>query len=701
MLRTRLRCRPRLFALLLTGLICVPGAGPVRAQLSPLLNPTGEPIGGWVGYQARINAAEATYRVASRAALEAALAQARSGEVIYVEDAAVIDLSGAHLRIPAGVTLASGRGEGGSPGALLFSNSLYANSNGGDAPDDYLFKTAGPGVRVTGLRLRGPYGHVGDHAYDVVGVANGIRGSHGWLEVDNSELWDWNKWAIDLEVARGDRIHHNYIHHTTRSGYGYGVWVRGSGTTTPPSEDEVPRIEANLFDFNRHHVGAGGQNTSSYVARYNYVLPHNLEQRFDRHGDGHFTEVSRNFIMGTFQEDFGGMDLPPLDRLVYRDNWSDMESLDAAFPKHDRSGWTVETGGNVFGGAGRALLPTAYLTAGATSGQAPFSVAFDASASTARPGHTIDRYLWRFGEGTERWTTEPVQTFTFDAPGFYVVEVYAGDELGVLSVPARLPVYVQPPTGRYVLSAWVKDSYDGALARFYKKQALVGGTVVWEDDVAGSEGWQHLLVDVSAQVQEAPRVEVAFRLVAETGVTDPERQIVEIFVWVDDVHLFGGGPLTHPTFEFFEGWGARYEGEGWNVRNPTDEVRSGERSARMERPYQSTSQAGTYVEIFQEVATGTPAEGRGEVPASFRLYPNYPNPFNLSTVIDFALRKAGFALLDVYDVLGRQVATLVAGFLPEGRHRVRFEAAGLPSGMYYYRLQAEGQVGRGRMTLVR
>ena len=76
----------------------------------------------------------------------------------------------------------------------------------------------------------------------------------------------------------------------------------------------------------------------------------------------------------------------------------------------------------------------------------------------------------------------------------------------------------------------------------------------------------------------------------------------------------------------------------------------------------------------------------GEVPGAYRLDENYPNPFNPATTIEFALVKASQARLEVFDVLGRHVVTLVDGPLSAGEYRVQFEGAGLPSGIYMYRL---------------
>ncbi|MBU1937184.1 T9SS type A sorting domain-containing protein [bacterium] len=77
----------------------------------------------------------------------------------------------------------------------------------------------------------------------------------------------------------------------------------------------------------------------------------------------------------------------------------------------------------------------------------------------------------------------------------------------------------------------------------------------------------------------------------------------------------------------------------------------------------------------------------GTQPETIQLYPNYPNPFNSSTRIIFDLPKTGLVKLNVCDVLGRRVATLVNGVQEAGYHSVLFDGSNLPSGIYFCRLE--------------
>ncbi len=99
--------------------------------------------------------------------------------------------------------------------------------------------------------------------------------------------------------------------------------------------------------------------------------------------------------------------------------------------------------------------------------------------------------------------------------------------------------------------------------------------------------------------------------------------------------------------------------------------------------------------------TYTGAESTAEVPDSFVLHQNYPNPFNPATTIEYRLGVQGRVTLDVIDLTGRRVETLVDRTQPPGQYSVQFDAAGLPSGTYLYRLRVGTQVASRRMLLLR
>jgi len=93
--------------------------------------------------------------------------------------------------------------------------------------------------------------------------------------------------------------------------------------------------------------------------------------------------------------------------------------------------------------------------------------------------------------------------------------------------------------------------------------------------------------------------------------------------------------------------------------------------------------------------------GEPQVPAAFALKQNYPNPFNPATMIEYALPKSGVVVLTVYDILGREVSTLVNGWNDAGVHQVRWNASGFTSGVYCYRLQCGSYRETKTMILLR
>jgi hypothetical protein len=88
-------------------------------------------------------------------------------------------------------------------------------------------------------------------------------------------------------------------------------------------------------------------------------------------------------------------------------------------------------------------------------------------------------------------------------------------------------------------------------------------------------------------------------------------------------------------------------------------------------------------------------------PSAFKVMQNYPNPFNPSTVIEYELPTGGLASLRVFDALGREVRAVEIGRQSAGVHSVGFNAEDLPSGVYFYRLQAGYFVQTRKMVLLK
>ena len=108
-------------------------------------------------------------------------------------------------------------------------------------------------------------------------------------------------------------------------------------------------------------------------------------------------------------------------------------------------------------------------------------------------------------------------------------------------------------------------------------------------------------------------------------------------------------------------------------------------------------------DFFKRTLMGITAVEEKNIPESFQLYQNFPNPFNPETVIRYQLSVAGHVTLKIYDLLGREVATLVNKEQQTGIHNSTFNINNyaLPSGIYFYQLNAGGNIQTKKMILLK
>jgi carboxypeptidase T len=113
---------------------------------------------------------------------------------------------------------------------------------------------------------------------------------------------------------------------------------------------------------------------------------------------------------------------------------------------------------------------------------------------------------------------------------------------------------------------------------------------------------------------------------------------------------------------------------------------------------------GWYVDDIKISGYQGPPSGIGNwnsVPLKFELEQNYPNPFNPSTQINYSIAKAGLVRISIFDVLGREVETLVNEIKTQGFYSVEFDGANLSSGMYFYRMESGSFVDTKKMMLIK
>lgn len=270
--------------MVLTTLLASSGSASAQTPCGAnVLDPASHLAGG-AGYPAIIDPASADFLVDTRSELLSALGSATSGDIIYVEDSAVIDLSGDaydDLSIAQGVTIAGGRGRNGSSGALL--STAYLST---------MFDVQTSLVRVTGLRLRGPYQAPGGPNGGTAPGGAALRASAGAdVEVDNCEIYGWGSAAVSSRDASVD-VHHNHIHHNWYVNQGYGVVVAGAGQAD---------IEYNIFDHNRHDIAGTGDRAQGYTARQNLIIGQaaGTNHSFDMHGERENAGCPTKYAGGT------------------------------------------------------------------------------------------------------------------------------------------------------------------------------------------------------------------------------------------------------------------------------------------------------------------------------------------------------------------------------------------------------------------
>ncbi len=262
--------------------------GAPRPDLSRVAPGVNWRFGGGIDYPDHVRRECATVTVADRARLTMELGRARAGGIVYVDDDAVLDFTGlaTPLCIPAGVTVASGRGRAGSAGALLFRT---------DATSRPMLTACGDGTRITGLRILGPDPlrcptpsatpgctssvPCRDCSPTAVGITTGDLGTgRRRMEIDNCELAGWSLSAVRVQTGTEHSLHHSDVHHNQRDGLGYGVLLSSNGSATDI------RVAACLFDRNRHAIAGSGGPNQSYESQDNLARVVTNGWIFDMHG---------------------------------------------------------------------------------------------------------------------------------------------------------------------------------------------------------------------------------------------------------------------------------------------------------------------------------------------------------------------------------------------------------------------------------
>jgi len=195
-----------------------------------------------------------------------------------------------------------------------------------------------------------------------------------------------------------------------------------------------------------------------------------------------------------------------------------------------------------------------------------------------------------------------------------------------------------------------------------------------------NNGW---IVGDSGKVIKTTDGGTNWNFVTNSGINPNERSKTVFFLdanngWISTKNENGYGIIQHTT----DG-GASWTSQGTPLVNPQG-------GNAIFSIYFVDVQNGWLTADYGKICryTGTTGVDENNNPMNdFTLLQNYPNPFNLSTVISWQSPIAGRQTLKVYDVLGKEVATLIDEFKPAGSYTTQWNAANMPSGVYFYRLQ--------------
>jgi len=142
-------------------------------------------------------------------------------------------------------------------------------------------------------------------------------------------------------------------------------------------------------------------------------------------------------------------------------------------------------------------------------------------------------------------------------------------------------------------------------------------------------------------------------------------------------------------------------GNNWTIQTPDTSALCGIKSISFINPYTGWL-AGNYGKVYNTTNGGsTFANNTTEIVNNYNLCQNYPNPFNPMCNVQFTMCNAGNVKIVVYDVMGREVQTLVDERLSAGTYEVKFDGSGLTSGVYFYRMTTDGFAETRKMLLIK
>ena len=353
---------------------------------------------------------------------------------------------------------------------------------------------------------------------------------------------------------------------------------------------------------------------------------------------------------------------------------------------------------SVTAGAGGSP-PVADFAGTPTSGTAPLAVSF----TDASTGATS--WSWTFGDGATSTAQNP--SHTYSAAGTYTVSLTVTNAFGSDTMTKNGYINVTSGGGG---GTWVTITYDDFESGWGNYtdggrdcSRYTGGTYAWQGiaaaDIQDNSGTKSSFYHTSGQdVSAFTDLEVEFYFYPRSMETNEDFwvQYYDGSSWRTVASFARGVDFNNNTF-----YVATVNIPKASYNYPTN--------AKLRFRCDASGNADdVYIDAIEFrglTASGSSADlandDRTALPDRFALAQNYPNPFNPLTTIEFALPTATRVQIDVFDLRGRRVTRLLDGSLPAGRHSVKWDATGVASGAYFYRIEAGDFVQTRRMILVK
>jgi endoglucanase Acf2 len=347
--------------------------------------------------------------------------------------------------------------------------------------------------------------------------------------------------------------------------------------------------------------------------------------------------------------------------------------------------------------------PVALLIADKTRGKMPLKVSFTGSKSFDRNNSPLS-YSWNFGDGKSASTADTVHLFT-DA-GTYKVVMTVTNQL-LLSTKDSSVITVlgngTPYTGTPVLvPALIQaENYDNG-----------GEGVAYHDNDAKNVGLAYRPnegVDLEASNDQGFDV---YWMTAgewlEYTIQVPNDGNYDVIPNVSTVPGFGNFHILINNVDI-SGKKAVLNTGGWQMWKPISilnvPLKAGKQILRIEIDTDTPSEKANWLfslnSILVKLSNSAGVTDHTLAPSTFSLEQNYPNPFNPSTTIQYQLPVSGFVKLTVFDVLGKEIETLVNKRQEAGNYSVQFNASHRTSGLFFYKLQSGTFTDVKKMQLIK